>query len=68
MTSTEQYFMVPETGAVFTLTELRELDKAGFPSDLSRMIEVYPRIQNPNDYCSEDWTEDFEEKEDSSQH
>lgn len=63
MTNAEHYFMVPETGAVFTITELRELDKAGFPSDLSRMIEVYPRVKNADDYCYEDWTDDPDEEE-----
>lgn len=63
MTSAEHYFMVPETGAVFTITELLELDKAGFPSDLSRMIEVYPRVKNPDDSCYKDWTDDPDEEE-----
>ena len=63
MTSTEQYFMVPETGSVYSITELRELEREGYPCDLSGMCEVYPRVKNPDDYCCEDWTDDPDEED-----
>ena len=58
---TERFFMVVQTGSVYTLSELQEAATAeGEPLDLSPLTEVYPRVENPGDDPDsyDDWTTD----------
>lgn len=54
----QRYFMVPETGSVYTLTELEGLKAEGYGYDLAALYEVWPAVADSDDSYPSDWTED----------
>lgn len=54
----QRYFMVLETGSVYTLTELEGLKAEGYGYDLAALCEVWPAVADPVDSDPSDWTED----------
>lgn len=54
----QRYFMVPETGSVYTLSELEELKAEGYSWDPDALCEVWPVVADPDDSDPSDWTED----------
>lgn len=53
----QRYFMVPETGSVYTLSELEELKAEGYGYDISALCEVWPVVAAPDDSNPDDWTD-----------
>ena len=54
----QRYFMVPETGSVYTLVGLEELKVEGYGYDLAALYEVWPAVADPDASDPSDWTED----------
>lgn len=58
-----RYFMVTDTGSVYTEEEVIEINAAAdIETDWSELCEVWPLVENPDDSDPEDWTDDWEKE------
>nr|DAS36748.1 MAG TPA: hypothetical protein [Caudoviricetes sp.] len=54
-----RYFMIIETGSVYTEEEIREWDESDEENELDwdEICEVRPKVENPDDSNPDDWEE-----------
>lgn len=54
-----KFFMVTETGAVYTEEELQAIEESGQTVDREKLREVRPAVPDPDDSTPTDWTDEF---------
>lgn len=54
-----RYFMIIETGSVYTEEEIREWDESDEENEIDwdKICEVRPNVENPDDSNPDDWEE-----------
>lgn len=58
-----RYFMVTETGGVYTEEEvIHNNAAAGVETNWDDLCEVWPLVDNPDDFDPRDWTDDWEKE------
>lgn len=54
-----RYFMIIETGSVYTEEEIREWDESDEENEIDwdKICEVRPKVETPDDSNPDDWEE-----------